>query len=321
MNRARLFAVAARLAPALLLAACAHAPVLDAYLPTAAAPVVLSATPFYPQERYQCGPAALAMGLTASGVEITPQALVPKLWIPQLEGSLQAEMIAAARSYGRVPYVIAPGMAALLAELRAQRPVLVLLNLGWRFYPVWHYAVVIGYLPDQDALLLRSGRKRRKRVDAENFLDDWTKAEQWGLVVLRPGELPAGDDESRYLAAVVGLEQEGRAQAAERAYAAATERWPQAAAAWLGLGNARYAQGDAAGAEAAYRDLLARRPGLAVARNNLAQVLAERGCIAAALDQIKKAVATAPPALGDDLQQTRAEIAAMPAGGAHCAGD
>lgn len=302
----------------LLLTGCAAAPpVLPGYLPAQASPVMVEQVPFYPQERYQCGPAALAMSLGASGVNVAPATLIPKIWIPQLKGSLQAEIVAATRRYQRVPYIIAPELPALLAEVRAGHPVLVLLNLGWSFYPVWHYAVVVGYRPGQDALVLNSGTDKHKIVATRDFLDNWRKAERWGLVTLEPGELPAGNDAGRYLKAVAGLEQL-HPTAAEPAYAAATRRWPEAAAAWLGLGNTRYASGDINGAAEAWRALIERQPQLAIPRNNLAQLLAEHGCVDAARQQIDTALSAAPERLRPALQQTSAVIPAQPESGQTC---
>ena len=40
--------------------------------------VELAQTPFFPQDRYQCGPAALATVLGAAGVHVTPEELVPE---------------------------------------------------------------------------------------------------------------------------------------------------------------------------------------------------------------------------------------------------
>lgn len=310
-----------RLTPALLLllAGCAAGPpLLPRHLPARAAPVLLGSVPFYPQARYQCGPAALAMSLGASGVAVQPQALVPKVWIPGLKGSLQAELIAATRRYGRVPYIIQPQLDALLAELKAGHPVLVMLNLGWDVYPIWHYAVVIGYRPNNDTLVLHSGTTRRKVVATREFLDNWHKADSWGLVSLRPGTLPASGDAQRYLQAVAGLEQYDPA-AAEPAYAAATKHWPEAAAAWLGLGNTRYAQGNDAGAATAWRTLLEHQPHAIIARNNLAQLLAEQGCRQAALQTIDKALTQGSDDWRSALQQTRADIRAMPRDGPSCA--
>lgn len=295
----------------LALAGCATGPPV---LPPDELAVELTETPFFPQERYQCGPASLAMVLQATGVEVLPEDLAPHVYIPERRGSLQVEMIAAARTYDRIPYILQPSLDALLAELDAGHPVLVMQNLGWDVYPLWHYAVVIGYRPARDEIVLRSGVTERLVADAGAFMDDWSKAGLWGVAVLRPDEPPAADDSRGYLRAVADMEEAGRYTAAARAYAAATERWPDEPAAWLGLGNARYALGDAAGAESAYREALTRREDLTVARNNLAQLLAERGCTAAAGREIERALANAPPGLTDALRATRDEIAAMPVG-------
>ena len=76
--------------------------------------------------------------------------LVAQIYLPERKGSLQPEIIAAVRRYDRVPYRIEPALPALLAELRAGRPVLILQNLGLRSLPRWHYAVVIGYSATAD---------------------------------------------------------------------------------------------------------------------------------------------------------------------------
>ncbi|HKK22781.1 MAG TPA: hypothetical protein VJ947_03765, partial [Pseudohaliea sp.] len=64
----------------LFLAGCASVGVPVASLAPAA--VELDATPFFPQQRYQCGPAALATVLSASGVPVEPAALVDEVYIP-----------------------------------------------------------------------------------------------------------------------------------------------------------------------------------------------------------------------------------------------
>ncbi len=115
----------------------------------------LSATPFFPQSDYQCGPAALATVLTASGVTTTPEALVPKVYLPGRQGSLQPELVAAARQYDRLAYVLEPALAQVVAEVAAGRPVLVMQNLGLASYPVWHFAVVVGYDREAEQLVLR----------------------------------------------------------------------------------------------------------------------------------------------------------------------
>ena len=68
------------------------------------APVVIPGVPFFAQDQYECGPAALATVLAASGVSVVPDDLVPLIYVPERKGSFQVEIVAAARSY-----VFAPG--------------------------------------------------------------------------------------------------------------------------------------------------------------------------------------------------------------------
>ena len=218
--------------------------------------------------------------------------------------------MAATRGYARLPYLIAPDLSALLAELQDAHPVLVLQNLGFSFYPLWHYAVVIGYLPDDDALILRSGVTRRLVMPAGRFLRSWRLAGYWGLVVLRPGELPARPSPAAYLKSAADLEAVGQTQAAALAYGAAVNRWPNDATAWLGLGNTHYQAGRLPAAEDSYRQAVRVDPGYLAAWNNLAEVLAERGCFNAAITTLDNALARpgSTDTLRELLRQTRSEI-------------
>src|SRR5690606_26559132 len=72
-----------------------------------AKPVLLD-VPFHPQTEYQCGPAALATVLGASGVPITPEALVPQVYLPGREGRLQLELVPATPRARLIPYLIHP---------------------------------------------------------------------------------------------------------------------------------------------------------------------------------------------------------------------
>src|SRR5688572_9885051 len=124
----------------LSLAGCASQPVR---MPAGEA-VELTSVPFFSQREYQCGPAALAMVLVASGVTVTPDELTGKVYLPERKGSLQMELIGATRGFDRLAYEIAPGVDALLAQVREGKPVLVLQNLAFKRVPAWHYAVVVG---------------------------------------------------------------------------------------------------------------------------------------------------------------------------------
>lgn len=312
-TRRRLAAAVLVLAVGLAAGCASRGPVLpDAVQQTGAArSVELTATPFFPQTEYYCGPAALATVLNPAGVDVGLEELGSLVYLPEKRGSLQVEVMAAARHYQRMPYRIEPRLSALIGELRAGRPVLVFQNLGIDLIPVWHYAVVVGYDADQDTIVLRSGENRRRVMEAGDFMDTWERADKWGIVVLQPGEMPADPDRGRYLSAAAAMEGLAPAGSITQWLEAARERWPRNALVHFALGNSRYDAGDAEAATSAYREALSLDPGLLVARNNLAHLLAEQGCYDEAMKQIERALAGAGEAdaqLRQTLEQTRSEI-------------
>ncbi|MCK9503890.1 MAG: PA2778 family cysteine peptidase [Porticoccaceae bacterium] len=285
---------------------CANGSSIREYsLPVAS--IELGATPFFPQAEYQCGPAALATVLVADGAAVTPEALTPYIYLPGRKGSLQAEIVAATRRHGRVPYVIQPIFDNLLAEVASGTPVLVMQNLGLRMMPRWHYAVVIGYDADSDSLLLRSGTRERLAMNRVRFQATWARANNWALVAVSPHKPPATAQVNNWLLAASAFEELNQAKLAAQAYEVATSRWPQQPLAWQALANARYGLKDLAGAETALRRALQLAPS-AVASNNLAHVLHEQGCSTQALAEISRAQAMA------DANKLRAVLAKTRAG-------
>ena len=256
--------------------------------------LVLVAVPFYPQSDYQCGPSTLAMALTYSDVLITPEALQSQVYTPSRKGSLQMAMVGATRRHGRIAYPIL-GLNSIWPEIAAGRPVIVLQNIGLSWIPVWHYAVVIGYDFQKNTVILRSGITERKVMSFYTFEKTWARSDYWGLIVLKPTQLPAIAREKDYLAAVFGLEKSRQFQAAIEGYQTALTRWPQSLIAYMGLGNSLYALGDLQGAEDAFRMAAKNHPGAAGAFNNLAQVLLEQGRKQEALKAAQRAVAIGGP--------------------------
>jgi tetratricopeptide (TPR) repeat protein len=290
-----------------LLAGCAT-PQTDLLLERASAVLParaeLRAVPFFPQEAHQCGPAALATALGAQGVEAAPESLASEIYLPARQGSLAPELLAATRRHGLLAYPLRPQLEDVLREVAAGTPVVVLQNLSLLPVPQWHYAVVVGYDLGEQQVVLRSGRTRRELMTLAAFERSWAGSGHWAMLALPPGRLPATASAERYLEAAVALERVD-ASAARRAYAAALERWPDNLVAAIGAGNAAYAAGDLAGAEAAYRGALRAHPESADAWNNLAQVLADSHRPAEARSAASRAVALGGPRLAqyrDTLQ-------------------
>ncbi len=308
---------------ALVVSGCTHVERPE-FPTTLSAGVELTQTPFFPQESHQCGPAALATALGASGVAVTPDDLVPQVYVPGRRGSLQLELIAAARRHHRIAYVLDAEPAALLAELDAAHPVVVLQDLGVGPLHVWHYAVVIGYQPHERRVVLRSGKSKRLVTAYDDFLRSWRRGDFWAIVVLDGATLPATADATRYVDSIVPLETLGDTETARAAYATALTRWPDNVVALFGLANTEHKLGQFAAAEQAYRRLLALAPDNAIVLNNLAEVMLDRGCAARALVYADAALEHLAAGSADEaaVRDTRAHAAAAAADNpGECAAD
>ena len=259
----------------------------------------LEAVPFYAQDEYQCGPASLAMVLEAGGKAIPPEALRPQVYLPDRQGSLQIEMLAAARRNGFVAIELSPKLSDLLAEIAAGNPPVVLQNLALDWVPVWHYAVAVGYDLKDRQIVLRSGTERRLVMPLSTFERTWERGGYWAMLALPPGRFPVSVTTAEYLSAVTKLEKVGPPQPAQVAYQRALERWPDQFTALMGAGNTAHRASDFEGAEKAFRRATVVYPQSAAAHNNLAQTLADLDRFDEALSEARLAVG-----LGGPLEDT-----------------
>jgi hypothetical protein len=273
--------------------------------PRQAAPLPV---PFIAQEDYECGPASLAMAMQFAGLTVTAADLVPQVYLPGRKGSLQTDMLSATRRQGLVPYLLQPQVGSILQEVAAGNPVLVFQNLSLPVYPVWHYAVVVGYDLNRNVLVLHSGTTARAEMSLYTFERTWARGNYWAMVPMQPSALPATAEPDRLAQTLAALEPVDPG-AARTGYATALARWPAHPPLLLGLGNSAYALRDLAGARDAYRQTVSVKPDFADGWNNLAQVLLEQGQRDAALAAIDRAIALGGPRLAR-YQQLREDISA-----------
>lgn len=265
----------------------------------------LDQVPFFPQEEYQCGPAALATVLVAGGAKVTPEELVPQVYLPERKGSLQVEMLAATRRHGMVSYLLAPRFADVLREVAAGNPVIVLQD--YSPFGTWHYAVAVGYDYDQGNLFLRSGSEERQVLIFPIHELLWRRSGYWAMVAMPPERIPATAEENRWLAAIAALERTGDARSARVAYEKFVARWPENTNAAIGLANTQHTLGDLPGAERVLREAARRAPGDVIVLNNLAQTLSDQNRDEEALAFIERAAAAGGPHAAA-VQETRRTI-------------
>lgn len=262
----------------------------------------LEQVPFFPQSGPNlCGPETLATVLQAEGFAQTPADLVPLVYLPGRHGSLQVEMLAAARRCGAVAVRLPASLHALCEEIAGGRAAVVLQNLGLSVAPLWHYAVAVGYDLDEGWMVLRSGAQRRQRLAMRTFEHTWARSQYWAFVTVAPGRLPRTASEDEIVRAMVAFERVASPEAAVRAYAAAQTRWPDNLTLAMGLGNSLYAAGRKTDAARAF-EAAARAHASAAAWVNL-------GVVALDLGQPQRALAAAREALalgGPWAEQARA---------------
>jgi tetratricopeptide (TPR) repeat protein len=253
--------------------------------------VELTTVPFFPQDDYQCGPAALATSMSNFNVNVTPEQLLSQVYLPARQGSLQLEMLSTPRRYGLVSYLLAPRYEDMLREVAAGNPVVVLQNLG----SDWHYAVVAGYDGEEGTMVLRSGKVKRQEMPFFVLEYTWANVGYWAMVTMPPDRIPATATQDSYLAAIVGMARVAEPAKVQTAYRTFLGRWPDNLTATIGLANSLYAAGDVPAAEKILRAASQRHPDSDAVMNNLAQALSDEGRNEEALAVIEQALALDGP--------------------------
>lgn len=287
--------------------------------------------PFYPQQGRWCGPATLASALNHASFPATPDSLAGQVFAPGLGGSLQVEMLAAARRAGALAYKLRPQLVDLLQEVAAGHPVLVLQDNGFGLVSAWHYALVIGYNYPAGELYLRSGRTPRLAMPFTVFEASWRSSNYWSMVVLPPDVVPATANEADLLSSLLALSQ-SQSIAVEHSLAQPQSqrpnpamiglktflgRWPANELASTALANLHYERHQLQEAETVLRAGLRGRPESVTMRNNLAQVLADQYRCAEAtweIEQIPPLQSEQMRFAADIADTTRAIAASMSAG-------
>jgi tetratricopeptide (TPR) repeat protein len=231
---------------------------------------LIADVPFVAQKQYQCGPASLAMVMGWAGERnVTPEQLAQEIYLPSKKGSLQIDVLGGARRHGFLALPV-HSLKDILTEVEAGHPVIVLENLAFSWYPIWHYAVVVGYDLGQSQITIHSGSNAFLHQKLNHFADDWERGGKWATVILPPSSLSATAGEIEHLKEAAILERLEKSSQAQLAYETVLHRWPESLGAWIGLGNIYHSLGKNQAATRALRRAANLHPDSVAAWHNLA---------------------------------------------------
>lgn len=227
---------------------------------------------FISQEKFHCAPAALTMVTDYLGQSRSLKEMTDMLYTPEAKGTFQNDVIAATRRMGLIAIPI-KNLKNVLHEINNNNPVLIFQNLGLNWLPTWHYALVVGYNLDKNVMILHSGEEKNFEMKLPTFERIWSRVDEWGLVMVKPGDLAATATEEDMVSATAFLEASRKNDLAEFSYKKILTKWPTSLGSLVWLGNIYY-QKDSFKTAATYLQLAVEsHPKAAGAWHNYAMVL------------------------------------------------
>jgi len=200
--------------------------------------------------------------------EVAQQTLTPKL-----KGSLQLSMKATARQYGLIPYEINKNLKSVLRELTNDTPVIVLLNLGLKPIPVWHYSVLTGFDKADKKIFLSAPKGDETWMTFDEFETFFERGGNWAIVALKPPSLPVSADEQEVIKAILDMYDTGAKDIAKHALVSYLSRNPSSYLGIVALANMYFSDGDFKSASFMYEQALDLKPKDPAMLNNLAESL------------------------------------------------
>ena len=144
----------------------------------------IKGVPFYPQEDFYCGPAALSSILNFYGLMTSQEEIAKEVYVPKLKGSLTIDLLNYAKRNGFHVTFYKGSLEDLKKNIKARRPLILFLNLGSDFFPVGHYLVVVGIDDSEENITTYSGREKNKVYSFEALIKAWKRTGYGTLQVL-----------------------------------------------------------------------------------------------------------------------------------------
>ncbi len=149
--------------------------------------VIISNVPFYEQEDFQCGPAALATVVNywygkKPGRELLPvERIIADIYSPTARGVLGLDLEIYAGKLGFQVRQYRGSIADIKAQVDRGVPLILLVDFGFLAYQVNHFMVSTGYTPE--GIIFNSGKKENELITDDELTGIWKKTGFWTLSI------------------------------------------------------------------------------------------------------------------------------------------
>ena len=173
---------------ALILSGCAAYGVEDVMRSAGMEPgraAFIDAVPFYEQDKYMCGPSAVASVMNYYGSGVSTKEVEDAVYTGKLKGTLPMDIVIYAKEKGFDASYYEGGLDDLKRNLRQKTPLILFVDLGWFDYRAGHYIVVFGYSDALGVVSAHWGVEREKTVAYEYLLKIWQRT-GYSTIALAP---------------------------------------------------------------------------------------------------------------------------------------
>lgn len=139
--------------------------------------------PFFAQTERMCGPAALASVIGFYGAGTKMEDVAKEVYLEKLKGTLPIDLVIYAKKKGFEAVYYSGGLDDLKEKLRAGKPLILFLNLGFESYPIGHYVTAVGFDDALEAVLAHSGAVKEDVFSYRELLAAWQKTNFASLLI------------------------------------------------------------------------------------------------------------------------------------------
>lgn len=145
---------------------------------------VIADVPFFKQDQYDCGPAALACVYNFLGVKQDPQEISDRVFSRQNKGSLNLQMLIDARRQGLVATMYSGSFEKIKQAVDDKTPLILMLAED---EDSLHYVVVVGYEgEDLSSIIVHDGYEPFKHYKREMVERKWSATGYCAIEIRRP---------------------------------------------------------------------------------------------------------------------------------------